>query len=218
MTAYGGALPELQRRVKALREDDTVQGVLLNGSWAVGCATPQSDLDLLALCGEDRFTAEWAEGLPVETHRVTMQTAREKLSRNPMEVYRYLEAEIQFDRGGLAELIQLAEEIYEAYRTPEPERRRLAHWMASVELKLRAAIQMQDRLRQNYIASTNAWPFLEAVWAVNNRPMPPASTVFRLQNMLAHVPFEGWFEALFLHDIQAALACFVWAKEQLNSR
>ena len=206
----------LQERVEALRKDESVQGVLLNGSWAEGCAAPGSDLDLLVLCGENRFAAEWVDGLLVETHYCTEARARESLSRNPMEIYRYLGAEIQFDRGGLAELIVLAEQTFRDYKTPEQERRRLAHWMASAALKLRVAIETQDTLQANYIASTNAWKLMEAVWAVNDCPMPPSSTAFRRRNDLARVPFSGWFEMLFAQDTQAALRCFAWAAEQLK--
>jgi len=207
----------LCKPVAELQKDKSVRGVLLNGSRAEGCAAPGSDLDLLVLCDEDRFFAEWVDGLLVETHYITEQTAREKLSRNPMEVYRYLDAKIQFDRGGLAELIVLAEERYQSYKTPEHERRRLAHWMESAALKLRVALETQDALRANYIASTNAWQLLEAVWATNNRPMPPASKAFRVQSTLEHVPFPGWFEQLFSHDAEeVALTCFQWAADHLK--
>jgi len=206
----------LCERVAQLREDESVRGVLLNGSWAEGCATPGSDLDLLVLCNEDRFIAEWVDGRLVETHYCTETNAHDKLAQTPMEIYRYLGAKIQFDRGGLAELIGIAEEIYRDYKTPEQERRRLAHWMTSAALKLRVAIETGDTLKANYIAATNAWKLMEATWAVNNRPMPPSSTAFRRQGALEPVPFSGWFEALFSQDLEATLRCFTWAAEQLK--
>ncbi|MCL2194453.1 MAG: nucleotidyltransferase domain-containing protein [Oscillospiraceae bacterium] len=190
------ALDVLREQVAQWQSDPAVQGVLLNGSWAGGCATPQSDLDLLVLCDEDRFTAQWVGNVLVETHYFTVQTAREKLAQNPMEVYRYLGASVQFDRGALAELTTLAEQQYQQYRTPEHERRRLAHWMATAELKLRTALENGNVLQANYIASANAWPLLEATWAINNRPMPPQSMAFRRWNEL-QIAFSAMVRAGF---------------------
>jgi len=210
------ALDVLRQQVAQWRNDPAVQGVLLNGSWAAGCAAPQSDLDLLVLCDENRFAAEWVSGVLVETHYYTAQTARETLERKPMEVYRYLGAKVQFDRGQLAQLIALAEQMYCNYRTPVHECQRLAHWMTTAELKLCAALENNNTLLASYIASTNAWPLLEAVWAINNRPMPPQSTAFRLWDELELAPFSQWFEMIFSHDTQAILDCITWVKEQLT--
>ncbi|MCL2447130.1 MAG: hypothetical protein FWD06_10230 [Oscillospiraceae bacterium] len=212
------ALDVLRQQVAQWQNDPAMQGVLLNGSWAAGCAAPQADLDLLVLCDENRFAAQWIDGVLVETHYCTAKHAREKLACNPMEVYRYLGAKLQFDCGGLTKLIALAEQIYRDYRTPEHEKQRLAHWMVTAELKLRTAMKSGNTLQANYIASTNAWPLLEAIWAINNRPMPPQSTAFRLRDELKLVPFPRWFEMIFSHDTQAMHNCITWAKEQLKAQ
>ena len=44
--------------VLELKKDIAVEGVLLNGSVAVGTATELSDLDMIVLCNEIKFVSE----------------------------------------------------------------------------------------------------------------------------------------------------------------
>jgi predicted nucleotidyltransferase len=198
-----------------------VRGAVLTGSWAGGYATGGSDVDLLALCNENRFEASRQQGVLVETIYTTYGRALEKLAKSPMEAYRWLEAKIMFDNdGGLAELIQAARKAYESYRTPEGEKRRLAHWLRSLELKLAAAGQAGDALKERYLTVTNAWILLEAVWAANDRPMPPAATAVQRYPRLDCTPFPGWFEALFHEEdakrLKATRQTIEWALERLE--
>jgi predicted nucleotidyltransferase len=195
-----------------------VRGAALTGSRARACAAEGSDVDLIVLCGEHRFDASLRQGVLIEIIHTTFERALEKLGKNPMEPYRWLEAKILFDDGGLAELIRAARKAYENYRTPESEKRRLAHWLRSLELKLSSA--GDDALKARYLAATNAWALLEAVWAVNNRPMPPTATAYRLTPQLECAPFPGWFEALFHENnarrLEAARQIIAWAAERLE--
>jgi len=223
MDKGGRAMPQpfpAARVLEDLCRSPGVRGVALTGSWARGDATEGSDVDLLVLCGENRFDAAWHGGLLVETSRFTYEHALEKLGAIPMEAYRWLDARVLFDDGGLADLARAAREIYEAYRTPEREKRRLAHWLRSLALKLAAAEGAGDTLKARYLAATNAWVLLEAVWAVNDRPMPPCAAAYRLWPALEDAPFPGWFEELFHLDegrrAGAVHRVIAWAAERLE--
>ena len=213
--------PPASQAIEDLRHLPGVRGAALTGSWAGGDATQGSDVDILVLCGENRFEAASRQGVLIETIYTTFERALEKLAQNPMEAYRWLEAKILFGSDdGLAELIQAAQNAYERYTTPESEKRRLSHWLRSLALKLAAAEQAGDALKIRYLTSTNAWILLEAVWAANDRPMPPTATAYRLYPLLERVPFPGWFEGLFhMNDqkrIEATHQIIAWITERLE--
>ena len=217
--------PAASQAIEDLRRTPGVRGVALTGSWAGGCATEGSDVDLLVLCGENRFEAFYRQGVLIEISHTTYERALEKLGQSPMEPYRWLEAKILFGDGGLAELIRAARGAYESYRAPAGEKRCLAHWLRSLELKLSAAGNDANALyaghmKERYLAATNAWILLEAIWAINDRPMPPTATVYRLYPQLEQVPFPGWFEALFHEDnakrLEATRQIIAWAVERLE--
>jgi len=77
-----------------------------------------------------------------------------------------------------------------------------------------------DALKMRYLVSTNAWILLEAVWAANDRPMPPTATAYRRYTQLGCVPFPGWFEELFhendAHRMEATRRIIAWAAERLE--
>jgi len=212
--------PAATNAIETLRRMPGVRGAALTGSWSRGEASDHSDVDLLVLCDENRFEATWHEGILVETLFYTYEHALENIAQNPMEAYRWLEIKILFDDGGLAELNRAAREAYESYRTPASEKRRLAHWLRSLELKLAAATDSGDALKVRYLISTNAWILLEAVWAANNRPMPPTATAYRHYPQLRNTPFPGWFEALFHEDnakrMEITRKIITWAVERLE--
>lgn len=185
------------RELEKLTCDRSVSGVLLTGSVACGCAAENSDVDIIALCGRRCFETHFTDGILVETSFLTYEYAMEKLNAEPMDVYRYLDAEIAFDRDGrLSEITALAKQKYENYSTPQKVADGLYHWLMTVRIKLETA----DTLKKRYLAHINAWKILEAVWAVNNKPMPPASTAYRKRGELQTVPCENWFEKLFSED------------------
>lgn len=191
------------RELKKLSNDRAVSGVLLTGSVACGCASENSDVDIIALCDRHCFETHFTDGILVETSFMTYEYAAEKLNAEPMDVYHYLDAEIAFDRDGrLSEIMALAKQKYENYRTPQKVMGGLYHWLMTVKIKLETA----DALKKRYLAHINAWKILEAVWAVNDKPMPPASTAYRKRGELRTVPCENWFEKLFSEDCCGAAA------------
>ncbi len=185
------------RELESLTNDIAVSGVLLTGSVACGCASENSDIDIIVLCDRHCFETHFTDGILVETSFVTYEYAVEKLGAEPMDVYHYLDAEIALDRDGrLSEIMAIAKQKYENYRTPQKVRNSLYHWLMTVKIKLETA----DALKKRYLAHINAWKVLEAVWAVNNKPMPPAGTAYRKRGELQTVPCENWFEKLFSED------------------
>ncbi|MCM1023130.1 MAG: hypothetical protein NC395_03630 [Prevotella sp.] len=189
------------RELEKLTSDKTVSGVLLTGSVACGCAAENSDVDIIALCDRHCFETHFTDGILVETSFLTYEYAVQKLNADPMNVYRYLDGEIAFDRDGwLSEITALAKEKYGNYRTPQKVREGLYHWLMTVKIKLETA----DPLKKRYLAHINSWKILEAMWAVNNKPMMPASAAYRKWGELRTVPCENWFEKLFSEDCGGA--------------
>lgn len=80
--------------------------MLLNGSVADGTATELSDLDILVPGQKNEFVSKRIDGILVEIHYMTYDHAVNKLKSNPMEVYRYLDARVEYDNGKMREKLQ----------------------------------------------------------------------------------------------------------------
>ncbi len=191
------------RELENLSNDRTVSGVLLTGSVACGCASENSDVDIIALCGRHCFETHFTDGILVETSFVTYEYAVEKLNADPMAVYHWLDAEVALDRDGrLSQIMVLAKQKYENYQTPQKVKDGLYHWLMTARIKLETA----DPLKKRYLAHINSWKILEALWAVNDKPTPPAGTAYRKRGELRTVPCENWFEKLFSEECCGAAA------------
>lgn len=182
--------------VSQLKQDSTVESVLLNGSVALGTATELSDLDIIVICEEKNFISKIIDGITVEIHYITFDDAVEKLKNNPMEVYRYLDSKVEYDSGKAQKIIECAETILNNYRVVEKEKREIVYWLKSTKLKLESALFKQDMLLISYLVSTNTWMVLQGVWAVNQMPIPPSSSLYRRYDDLKLVPCDKWFEKL----------------------
>ena len=182
--------------VADFKKDKSIDGVLLSGSVACGTATEYSDLDIIVLGKENKFVSSVIDGITVEVHYITFSKAIAKLNANPMEVYRYLDAVIEYDNGRLQEIIDCANEIYNSFNIDEKEKKEIFYWLGSTKSKLNSALLNNDELLISYLVSINTWKVLEGMWAVNHKPVPPASSLYRRYNDLKNVPFDGWFERL----------------------
>ena len=197
----------LQSELERLKEGPDILGVMLIGSFAGGYATEYSDLDIYVLCGRDGFENDWIDGVLVERTFSTPDSARKKIAEVPMAAYRWQGAKILHDpQGLLAGLAEEARQAYEAYTPTAEFKGYIARWLVSQELKLNAAIEGGDTLKTGYLVSTGAWATLEAMWAVNGRPMPPTGTAYRLFRALERVPCANWFEGLFEGAIEQRAA------------
>ena len=68
------------RELEKLTGDKTVSGVLLTGSAACGCASENSDVDVIVLCDRHCFETHFTDGILVETSFKTYEYAVEKLN------------------------------------------------------------------------------------------------------------------------------------------
>ena len=189
--------------VLELKKDIAVEGVLLNGSVAVGTATELSDLYMIVLCNEIKFVSEVIDDVLVEIHYITYDKAIKRLNNYPMEVYKYLDAKIAYDNGKLKEIITCAENIFYHYCVSEKEKREIVYWLNSIRLKLNSAFSKQDILLISYLVSTNLWKVLEGIWALNQKPVPPSSSLYRRYRDLNFIPCPDWFDSLLMGDIES---------------
>lgn len=194
----------LQKHEKVFREitkdflkNKDIYAILLMGSVACGCATENSDLDIMVLCNENKFEVKYMDNIMVEIIYTTYERCLEKLNRYSMEVYHFLQSRIEYDNGKLNELVNIAHNKYEKYVPPADYIKSVIHWLKSTKLKLTSAIKQNNDISSTFYASTNAWKVLEGIWMVNSKPMPPSSSVLRFYNELTKRPCGNWFEKLF---------------------
>ena len=186
--------------VQEFKKDSTVEGVLLNGSVAVGTATEESDLDIIVLGKKEEFVSQLIDSVLVEIHYTSFESAINKLKTNPKEVYRYLDAKIEYDSGKAQEIMTYAENTFENYHVTQKEMNEISYWLKSIKPKLEAAFSKQDLLLISYLVSVNTWKVLEGIWAVNQKPVPPASSLYRRYKELELIPSQNWFEGLLIED------------------
>ncbi|BCN30913.1 nucleotidyltransferase domain-containing protein [Anaeromicropila herbilytica] len=204
-----------------ISQDTSASGIMLMGSVAQNIATPESDLDIMILCNENYFKSEIVDEILVECIYTTYDNRMQKLMDNEMEVYHFINNKITYDKyGQLHDLMEIAVDKYNNFITKQETKMQIYHWLYSTRLKLLSAISSKDTLRQNYIVSTNSWKIIEAIWAINNEPVPPSSSVLRFYNTLETIPYSGWFETLFSSDdnskVNRTLDLIEWILSHLN--
>lgn len=194
----------LTRQLDDLLRDDNVAAVLLTGSLARGDALPGSDVDLQVVLADglpETFSSEIEAGIVVERKAADQDALLRRLSRNPMEIYSYLDGRVLHDpEGKLARLQEIAHDHFAGYQTPPEERRHIAYTAESTLIKLKTAARSGDRLKAAYVATTVSWPILQGLWAANDKPLPPNSSVWPHLCDLADdpPPLEEWLKQLFL--------------------
>ncbi|WP_405063139.1 nucleotidyltransferase domain-containing protein [Kribbella sp. NBC_01505] len=199
--------------------DEEVVGVLLTGSLARGDALPGTDLDLRILLADGLSRPaldEMREGVPVERSYADEAAARAKLETAPMHVYAYLDGKILYDpQGALVRLKDFAQDRYDGYRATEAERAELAKNLRYPAEKIRVAMAGGDLLKAAFVTGTTTWFLMEGLWAANNRPLPPNSSVRPHLGDLAGPPdVERLYRELFLADaerrVEVALYLYDW--------
>ena len=92
----------------------------------------------------------------------------------------------------------------------------ISHWLQSSLIKIQSALKANDELKASYIVQTSTWTLLEGIWAINNKPVPPAGSVLKYIKTLSIVPvnFEDYINRLFLGNtkdrIKAAIELIEW--------
>ncbi|MFD5260032.1 nucleotidyltransferase domain-containing protein [Bacillus wiedmannii] len=199
---------------------DKVNGCMLIGSVARGDAYPDSDLDFYILLEEGqkkKFHSETREDILVEYKSADFNQIQVNFKNNPMELYSFLEGEILFDKSGeLKKLKEIATYEFENYRVSSDKVKGISHWLHSSLIKTQSALKANDELKASYIVQTSIWTLLDGIWAVNNKPTPPAGSALKYIETLSIVPtnFEDYINRLFLGDtkdrIKAAIELIEW--------
>ncbi|HFJ9468658.1 nucleotidyltransferase domain-containing protein [Bacillus paranthracis] len=199
---------------------DKVNGLMLIGSVARGDAYPESDLDFYILLEDGqkkKFHSETREGILVEYKGADFNQIQVNFKNNPMELYSFLEGKILFDKSGeLKKLKEIATYEFENYRVSSDKVKGISHWLQSSLIKIQSALKANDELKASYIVQTSTWTLLEGIWAINNKPVPPAGSVLKYIQTLPNKPIhlDALLNKLFLDDtkdrIKAAIELIEW--------
>ncbi|MED3079721.1 nucleotidyltransferase domain-containing protein [Bacillus wiedmannii] len=218
----------VQTIVAEILSIDKVTGCMLIGSVARGDAYPDSDLDFYILLEEGqkkKFHSETREGILVEYKYAEVNQILVNLKNNPMELYTFLEGEILFDRSNeLKKLKEIAAYEFENYRVSSDKVKGISHWLRSSLIKIQSAMKAHDELKASYIVHTSTWTLLEGIWAINNKPTPPAGSVLRYIQVLPNKPIqlETLLHKLFLGDtterISSAIFLIDWVLHNLKNK
>ncbi|MES5893669.1 MULTISPECIES: nucleotidyltransferase domain-containing protein [Bacillus cereus group] len=205
-----------------------VNGLMLIGSIARGDAYPESDLDLYVLLEKGQkkdFHAEMREDILIEYKYADFNLIQVNFKNNPMELYSFLEGKFLFDKSGeLKKLKEIAKHEFENYRVSSDKVKGISHWLHSSLIKIKTALKAKDELKASYIVQTSTWTLLEGIWAINNKPVPPAGSVLKYIETLSKVPtnFAGFIYKLFLGDtterISSAIFLIEWVLLNLENK
>ncbi|HDR7795664.1 TPA: nucleotidyltransferase domain-containing protein [Bacillus luti] len=207
---------------------DKVNGFMLIGSVARGDAYPESDLDLYILLKDGQkkeFHAEIRDGILVEYKYANFNQIQVNFKNNPMELYSFLEGRILFDKiGELKKLKEAATYEFENYRVSSDKVEGISHWLHSSLMKINSALKANDELKASYIVHTSTWTLLEGIWAVNNKPVPPAGSVLKYIQTLSNRPinFDELINKVFKGNtpewISSAVFLIEWVLMNLRGR
>lgn len=216
----------LRAAVEEATRDDHVIGLLLTGSLARGDALPGTDLDLVVTLAEGvsrPFRRQVDHGIVVERTYVDAPSARAQLDAHPMQVYGYLDGRILYDpEQALERLRSHARVRFEAYQTPQAQREETAFLLRCSRDKMRVALGGGDLLKAAYVAGTSSWQLMEGLWAANDLPVPPNSSVRPHLRDLSKGPpeVERSYRDLFLagppERVRVALELIDWILIQLD--
>lgn len=142
-----------------------------------------------------------------------------------MELYSFLEGGILFDKSGeLKKLKEIATYEFENYRVSSDKVKGISHWLHSSLIKIQSALKANDELKASYIVHTSTWTLVEGIWAMNNKPVPPAGSVLKYIQTLSNRPthFDELINKVFLGDtrerISSAIFLMEWVLMDLESK
>lgn len=210
--------------VEEARRDPSASGLLLTGSIARQDALPGTDIDVRYFRRSDRspsFERGHCDDLLVERTFTDEGSALAKLRENPMHVYAYLDGRILYDSDGTVPRLQAeADRVFRAYRAPEQLKFGLAEDLRHVEDKARVGLEAGDLLRAVYCLSTSSWGLIEGLWAANDLPAPPNSSVRpHLRDLHGPENVCSLFERMFVGEpwerAEAGLFLVRWVRRRL---
>ncbi|ALZ61295.1 hypothetical protein FORC13_2234 [Bacillus cereus] len=210
---------------------EKVNGFMLIGSVARGDAYPESDLDFYILLEDGqkkKFHSEMREDILVEYKGADFNQIQVNFKNNPMELYSFLEGKILFDKSGelkkLKKLKEIATYEFENYRVSSDKMKGISHWLHSSLIKIQSALKANDELKASYLVHTSTWTSLEGIWAINNKPVPPAGSALRYIQTLPNKPIhlDELLNKLFLGDtterIPSAIFLVEWVLHNLENK
>lgn len=216
--------------IKALTDeaerDDQVTGLLLTGSMARRDALPGTDIDvryLVPTAEPQYFQRAIRDGIRLEQTFMSEPAAEAKLTATPMHVYAYLDGVILYDRdGALARLRDQAARIFQDYRTPTEIKQISYEALMHVEDKARVGLESGDLLKATFCLSSASWQLVEGLWAANDLPLPPHSSVRpHLHDLDGPDDIETLFERMFLANpeerVRTGLQLVGWVRNRLRS-
>lgn len=197
--------------IPELKADTTITGVMLMGSVALGTEYPTSDLNLYLLGNKNNIKTDLIDDIYVEYFYITQETAQSRLDKSGTEVYHYLGSKIIYDLDGrLIKLIQSAMSKYKNYKVNEKDKAELRHWLYSTRIKIDTAINNKNDLKADFITAVSSWKIIEAVFAINDVPLPPEGRVMQEIQNLQQVPGKEWFDKLFGQDIDRRTEAIIY--------
>jgi hypothetical protein len=212
--------------VAEARADGEIIGILLTGSLARGDALPGTDIDLrfILIDGASRpFDRRFRDGVLVERTYCDAKTERAKFDTHPMNIYAHLDGRILHDpQTALTSLKQQAQQRFDNYQISAQERDNTAFLLGCSRDKIRVALAGGDMLKAAFVAGTTSWMLMEGLWAANNRPLPPNSSVRpHLCDLTLGPPdIQTKYRQLFLGEtpqrVQTALDLLDWIIDQLE--
>lgn len=208
------------------RSDPEVIGVLLTGSVARGDAQPGTDIDLRYVLtpGARRpyRRLRTDDGVMAEIDYADREESLDRFQHTPMHVYAHLDGRIMHDpQGVLAELRDRARERFDEYRMPQEEKERIAFLLWCAREKITVALDAGDRSKAAFAVGCGGWGIVEGLWAANDRPLPPHSSVRPHLDDLAGPPglrdrFARLFQADTEERIRTALELLDWILPRLS--
>lgn len=214
----------LESLIDEAERGDQVTGLLLTGSLARRDALPGTDIDIrwvVPTADPHSFERGFRDGILLEQTVTSEAAATAQLAQQPMHVYAYLDGVILYDQNGsLQRLHDQAVAVFSDYRTPLEAKQQLAAALMHPEDKIRIGLRSGDLLKATYSLATTSWQLIEGLWAANDRPLPPHSSVRpHLRDLDGPEDIEALFARLFLADPQeraeTALDLLGWTRDRL---
>lgn len=162
------------------------RAIFVTGSVARGDATTGSDLDLLVVTKKGHsFKEKTVDGVVVEIKSNSLIGFKNKMKKDPMNIYQWIDARAVYDPEGLLiELKVLAQEIFDGYKPLTFPTK----WLSSAKSKILGAHASGNTPFLSFHVSNNLWKVVETFYVINGVPTPPSSTAFKNIKTLKKLP------------------------------
>ncbi|HSX39064.1 MAG TPA: nucleotidyltransferase domain-containing protein [Candidatus Saccharimonadales bacterium] len=196
----------IQHLKNEYEKNPNVKAMLITGSVARGEAVHGNDLDILLVTSGEKISKEYYEGNSlVEIGTILLPEGLEKIEKNPMRVYMFLDAKAIFDKENcLQTLQQKAHEVFDSYKSSQEDKSKSKKWLSSVVDKINASKSNGDMLKIGFQVSNVLWPLVEGLYLINNTITPASTSAFRRIKTLKNIPpdFETLWTKMLLGNLE----------------